>query len=89
MNIEQEKIAFQESILHLRNELSISHAKGPVFLGILCQSGFDFSNTEQIPEQDTLFSAFILKGTNYILLAHPSGTPQVLDFTTFTSITAA
>jgi hypothetical protein len=45
----------------------------PIFLALLCLSGFDLSEMEEVPVNRTLFAAYVLPETSYVLLAHPTG----------------
>ena len=79
--------ATQSSIDQLGAEISLNPAKAPLFLSILCMAGKDLSATQNIPEDDSIFNVFVLKNTNFVLLA-PSqgGKPHLLPFSTFSTL---
>jgi hypothetical protein len=79
--------ATQSSIDQLGEDISLNPARAPLFLCILCMAGKDLSATQNIPEDDSIFNVFVLKNTNFVLLA-PSqgGKPHLLPFSTFSTL---
>ena len=86
INIEKEIDALEESINQLDTEIVLDPPQTPLFLALLCLAGRDLSETFEIPIEKTLYGAYILPGTNFVLLAHKTGTAQVLIFDTFENL---
>jgi hypothetical protein len=87
LDIEAEITSLDHSILEITNEIQMKPPAAPIFLALLCLSGFDLSEMEAVPLNKTLFAAYILPDTSYVLLAHPTGhitsffTKKLLNFT--------
>ena len=73
LDIQKEIISLEHSINQLTNEIEIKPPTAPIFLAILCMAGYDLSEMDNVPKNKTLFSAYILPSTSYVLLAHPTG----------------
>jgi hypothetical protein len=73
LNIEAEISSLEHSILEITNEIQMKPPAAPIFLALLCLSGFDLSEMEEVPVNRTLFAAYVLPETSYVLLAHPTG----------------
>ena len=76
-------ISLQESIEQLKNELSFEKSSAPLFLAVLCLAGWDLSETRFIPEEKTIYAAFLMPKTSYVLMASEEGIAQILPFDSF------
>jgi hypothetical protein len=73
LDIEAEITSLDHSIQEINTEIQTKPPAAPIFLAILCLAGFDLSEMESVPINKTLFAAYILPDTSYVLLAHPTG----------------
>ena len=73
LNIEAEISSLEHSIMELTNEIQMLPPAAPLFLALICLSGFDLSEMNEVPVNRTLFAAYVLPKTTYVLLAHPTG----------------
>ena len=65
--------SLEESIRQLDGEIDIETSQTPIFLAVLCLAAKDLSETVTVLEQRTLYAAYILPKTSFILLAHETG----------------
>ena len=87
INLEKEVASLEESIRQLDTEIILDPPQTPLFLALLCLAGLDLSETFKIPIEKTLYGAYILPKTAFVLLAHETGTAQILVFDTFKNFT--
>jgi hypothetical protein len=73
LNIQKEIVSLEQSINQLVTEIEIKPPKAPIFLAVLCMASYDLSEMQNVPENKTLYSAYILPSTSYVLLAHSTG----------------
>jgi hypothetical protein len=73
LDIQAEIASLEHSIQEINTEIQIKPPAAPIFLAILCMAGYDLSEMESVPVNKTLFSAYILPSTSYVLLAHSTG----------------
>ena len=69
INVDDQIANLEESIRQLTGEIDIEKSQTPIFLAVLCVEGQDLSETVQVSEQKTLYAAFVLPKTSFILLA--------------------
>ena len=86
INIEKETATLEESINQLDTEIVLDPPQTPLFLALLCLAGRDLSETYEIPIEKTLYGAYILPKTTFVLLAHETGTAPILIFDTFKNL---
>ena len=75
---EEQIISLTESIKQLDDELSFEKSSAPLFLAVLCLAGWDLSETRVIPEEKTIYAAFLMSKTSYVLMASEEGIAQIL-----------
>jgi hypothetical protein len=73
LDIQKEIISLEQSINQLVTEIEITPPQAPIFLAVLCLASYDLSEMLNVPENKTLYSAYILPSTSYVLLAHSTG----------------
>jgi hypothetical protein len=73
LDIEKEIISLEESIKQLDQEIEINPPQAPIFLAVLCLASKDLSEMITVPKEKTLYAAYILPSTSYVLLAHGTG----------------
>ena len=87
LNIEAEISSLEHSIMELTNEIQMLPPAAPLFLALICLSGFDLSEMNEVPDNRTLFAAYVLPKTTYVLLAHPTGNNKFFNKkSTFTRV---
>ena len=73
INVDKEIASLEESIRQLDQEIVIDPAQSPKFIAVLCLAAKDLSEIAQVPPEKTLYAAYILPKTSFILLAHETG----------------
>ena len=73
INVDDQIVNLEESIRQLTGEIDIEKSQTPIFLAVLCLAGQDLSETVQLSEQKTLYAAFVLPKTSFVLLAAQEG----------------
>ena len=73
IDVDKEIASLQESIRQLDQEIVIDPPQAPIFLAVLCLAPKDLSETANVPNEKTLYAAYILPSTSFILLAHETG----------------
>ena len=71
--MDKEIASLEESIRQLDQEIVIDPAQSPKFIAVLCLAAKDLSEIAQVPPEKTLYAAYILPKTSFILLAHKTG----------------
>ena len=71
--MDKEIASLEESIRQLDQEIVIDPAQSPKFIAVLCLAAKDLSEIAQVPPEKTLYAAYILPKTSFILLAHETG----------------
>ena len=73
INVDSQIGKLEETIRQLTREIDMEKSQTPIFLAILCLAGKELSETVTVSEQKTLYAAFVLPKTSFILLAAQEG----------------